>query len=69
MGKRKRTFGSMVEMQAFFKETGAAGGKKAAKRMTAAERKARARKAAAASAKVRTKKAAAKRKAAQKGKG
>lgn len=55
----------MTEMMEFFKETGATGGKVAAKGMTKAERKARAKKAAAASAKVRSKRAAAKKKAAE----
>ena len=50
----------MTEMLEFFKKTGAAGGKKAAKRMTKAQRSARAKKAAAASAKVRSAKAKAK---------
>jgi len=52
----------MTELLEYFKKTGAQGGKKAAKRMTKAQRSARAKKAAAASAKVRTAKARAKRK-------
>jgi hypothetical protein len=47
----------MTELLEYFKTTGAAGGKTAAKRMTKAQRIARAKKAAAASAKVRSAKA------------
>jgi hypothetical protein len=56
-------FGSVTEMLEFFKRSGAAGGKTAAKQMTAAQRKARAKKAAAASALVRSKKARERKKA------
>jgi len=57
----------MTEMMEFFKETGAKGGKLAAKGMTKAERSARAKKAAAASAKVRVAKAKAKKASGKKG--
>ena len=69
---RKRKFGSMTEMEEFFKKTGAAGGRKRASNMTREERSESARKAvlarwakkaAAASAKVRSAKAKAKAKA------
>jgi len=52
-----------MEMEEFFRKTGAQGGKTAAKRMTPEQRRERAKKAAAASAKVRSKKAKAKKKA------
>lgn len=63
--KRGKEFQSLMEAMEFFRATGAQGGKKAAKNMTAAERKERARKAAQASAAVRSKKAKAKKAAAK----
>jgi len=42
---RKRTFGSMTEMQEFFRRTGAQGGRKRAANMTREERSESARKA------------------------
>jgi hypothetical protein len=65
VGKKKRSFGSLTELQEYLREQGRVGGKiggpiggkLAAKRMTKAQRVARAKKAAAASAKVRSKKA------------
>jgi hypothetical protein len=62
MVARKRTFGSMNEMQEFFRQTGSLGGKKRMASLTAAQRKRLAKKAAAASAKVRSNKAKKKRK-------
>jgi hypothetical protein len=70
VGKKKKEWGSLTELQEYLREQGRIGGKlggkiggkTAAKNMTKAARTARAKRAAAASAKVRTAKAKAKRK-------
>jgi len=66
-GVRKK-FSSVMELMAFFKESGRKGGKIAAARMTPEQRRERARKAAAASAKVRSAKAKGRRAALLRGK-